>query len=211
MKFYDIKQNSDEWYSIRVGIITGSKISCIMANDDKVFGEVAKKYATNLAIEQLTGVKIDSEFYNKDMKRGHEQEPLAISLYEEYNFCEIKNGGFFTDGFVGCSPDGLVGDDGLIEVKSVIPTTHYNNMKRFTVDPAYKWQVYFNLYITNRKWIDFVSYCDNYFESKKIFIHRLYRDDLVHEFERMNKRIDNFLHYIKLRKQEIIESKTDNY
>lgn len=211
MKFYNIKQNSEEWNELRNGVITGSKIGCIMANYGKAFGEMAKKYAINLAIEQLTKNKIQSEFYNKDMQRGHAQEHLAIALYEEYNFTEVSKGGFFSNGVVGCSPDGLVDDDGLIEIKSVIPTTHYANMKRKNVDPAYKWQFYFNLYFTNRTWIDFVSYCDNYQEDKKLFIHRLHKEDLSNEFEIMNARINEFIVYVEKIKQKIIESKTDNY
>lgn len=211
MNFYDIRQNTEEWFDLRSGVITGSKIGCIMAHVGKSFGEVAKKYAINLAIEQITGNKIESDYTNRHMIRGHEQEPLAIALYEEYNFCEVKKGGFFSDGVLGCSPDGLVEDDGIIEVKSVIPTVHFANIKRQGVDPAYKWQVYFNLYASNRKWIDYISYCDNYATNKKIFIHRLYKEDLKNEFEEMKERINDFIVYVENQKEIILNSKIDNY
>jgi len=211
MKFYNISQKSYEWDNLRNGVITGSKLDCIMANNGKAFGEIAKKYAINLAIEQITGKKIESEFTNRDMLRGNEQEPLAICEYEEYNFLEVKNGGFFSDGIIGCSPDGLVQEDGIIEIKSVIPHIHFANIKRQSIDPSYKWQIYFNLYCSNRSWIDFISYCDNYAMNKRLFIHRIYRDDLKGEFEIMNIRIKQFIKYIKEQKEVILSSKIDNY
>ena len=211
MKFYDIKQNSEEWFELRKGIITGSKISCVMANNGKSFGEVAKKYAINLAIEQITNQRIESDFKNSHMIRGNDQEPLAITSYEEYNFIEVSNGGFYSDGVIGCSPDGLVADDGMIEVKSVIPTVQFANIKRQAIDPSYKWQIYFNLYVSGKDWIDFISYCDNYAPNKKLFIHRLYRSDLVDEFEEMKNRINEFIVYVGKQKEIILNSKMDNY
>ena len=211
MKFFDVEQNSDEWDNLRVGVITSSKIPCIMANYGSSFGEVAKKYAINLVIEQLTETKINNEYFNKEMQRGHEQEPLARCLYEEYTFSEVLNGGFFTDGIIGCSPDGLICEDGLIEVKSVIPTVHFANVKRQNIDPAYKWQIISNLKFTCKEWIDFISFCDQYPDDKKLFIYRSYKEEYKEEFEMIDIRINEFIEHIKKQKEIILNSKYINY
>ena len=105
---------SDEWFDLRGGRLTSSKLGVIMANFGKSFGEPAKKYAVNIAIEQITGNPIASTYTNDHMQRGHDQEPIARMMYESEQFCDVTNGGFFESEFIGCSPDGLVGDDGVI-------------------------------------------------------------------------------------------------
>jgi hypothetical protein len=141
MSWIDVQQNTDEWQKLRLGKATASNFGCFMANYGNAFGEPAKRYALQLALERLTGKKAEYSFTNEHMERGHEQEPVAKMLYAEEHFADITNGGFFDCGEYGDSPDGLVGTVGLVEVKSVIAPTHYANMQRGTFDPAYKWQL----------------------------------------------------------------------
>lgn len=173
----------------------------------KSFTETAKKYAVDIAIEQITGNPISSNYSNQHMERGHEQEPMARMLYEDENFCDVSNGGFFQSDFVGCSPDGLVCEDGAVEIKSVISSIHYTNVKRGTVDPAYKWQCRGNLKFTGREWLDFVSYCADYPTGKQLFIHRLHKDDLKEEFALIDARIELFEELVSATKTIILESK----
>jgi hypothetical protein len=203
--FHDIEQNSDEWFSMRGGLITSSKLGTIMANYGKSFGEPAKKYAVNIAIEQITGNAISSTYSNAHMERGHEQEPIARMLYEDEHFCDVENGGFFEDGEVGCSPDGLPAG-GVIEIKSVIATTHYANVKRGSLDPAYKWQCYGNLLFTGRNWLDFVSYCEDFPEDKQLFIHRIHKDNSTEEFNMIMSRIAMFKELISSSKKLILNN-----
>ena len=205
-KFIDVEQNSDEWYELRGGKLTSSKLGVIMASYGKAFGEPAKKYAVNIAIEQITGNAIASTYTNEHMQRGHDQEPIARELYEDTNFCDVTNGGFFESEFVGCSPDGLVDDDGVIEIKSVIGTTHFATIKRQNVDPAYKWQCIGNLLFTGREWIDFISYCEEFPEDKQLFVKRLHKADLSEEFEMIKNRIEEFKLLVESTKKLIIES-----
>ena len=191
MIFHDIAQNEDSWYALRLGKLTASSMGKIMANYDKAFGAPAKQLAINIACEQLTGRSGFSSYSNAHMDRGHEQEPIARRLYEEQTFTDVTNGGFFEDGFLGCSPDGLV-DNGLIEIKSVIAHVHYANIKRNDFDPAYKWQKYFNLMFTGRDWIDFVSYCADFPEETQLFIHRKYKEECEEEFYMLHKRVGEF-------------------
>ena len=191
-KFIDIEQNTDEWFALRSGLLTSSKLGLVMANGSNAFGDPAKKYAINIAIEQITGKPIPSAFTNDHMLRGHEQEPIARALYEQQTFTDVSNGGFFKSDFIGCSPDGLVSDSGVIEIKSVIASTHYANVKRNGIDPAYKWQCIGNLKFTGADWLDFVSYCADYPEGMQLFINRIYPADFVEEFAMLDRRIREF-------------------
>lgn len=205
-KFHDIQQNTDEWFEMRSGLLTSSKLGVIMANYGKAFGEPAKKYAVNMAIEQITGKSIASSFTNDHMERGHEQEPIARMLYEEEMFCNVSNGGFFGSDTIGCSPDGLVDDDGVIEIKSVISTVHFANIKRQSVDPAYKWQCYGNLKFTGREWIDFISYCSEFPGDKQLYTFRINKADIQEQFSMIDERTALFIKLVEETKQTIINS-----
>jgi len=204
--FYDVEQNSDEWYDLRGGKFTSSNAGKVMANLGKSFGEPAKKYAVNIAIEQITGKPIASDYSNAHMERGHEQEPIARMLYEDQTFCDVGNGGFFGSDFIGCSPDGLAGDDGVIEIKSVIAPVHFANVKRGTVDPAYKWQCIGNLLFTGRDWIDFISFCADFPLDKQLYICRLHKNDCTDEFKLLSDRLRGFKLLVDSVKTVILDS-----
>jgi len=178
--------------SFEGGRLTSSKLGVIMSNYGKDFGEPAKKYAVNIAIEQITGIAIPSDYSNAHMQRGHEQEPIARMMYEDDTFCDVSEGGFFMSDFVGCSPDGLVDEDGAIEIKSVIATTQYATVKRQSLDPTYKWQCVGNLKFTGRDWLDYVSYCSEFPEDKQLFVHRLNKESYQEEFKMIDSRIEEF-------------------
>lgn len=205
--FHDVEQNTDEWYHLRGGKFTSSNAGKVMANLGKAFGEPAKKYAVNIAIEQITGKPISSDYTNAHMDRGHEQEPVARALYEDRIFGDVDNGGFFGSDFIGCSPDGLVYSYGVIEIKSVIASVHFNNIKRGTVDPAYKWQCICNLLFTGRDWIDFVSYCSEFPLDNQLYIYRMNKEDYQEEFKQVNDRLDEFKELVDLTRLTIINSK----
>lgn len=195
-EFHDVPQNTDAWQALRLGKATASNYGCFMANYGAAFGEPAKRYALQIALERLTGKKAEFSFSNEHMERGHEQEPIARQLYEEENFCTVKNGGFFCWKTHGDSPDGLVGDDGVVEFKSVIAPTHFANIQRGTFDPAYKWQLIGHLSDTTRQWVDFTSYCSDFPEGAQLFIHRLHRKDCADELGMLKKRRDEFQNLI---------------
>lgn len=210
-RFIDVNQNSDDWYKLRAGKLTSSNLGKIMANYGKAFGEPAKKLAMVIANEIVTGNPVESNYTNEHMQRGHEQEPIARMLYENLTFCDVTNGGFFESEFVGCSPDGLVGDDGVIEIKSVIVPTHFATVKRQGVDPAYKWQCIGNLFFTGREWLDFISYCEDFQEGKNLFVHRILKTDLSEQFEMIEKRVLEFELVVSDFVKTISESKYINY
>ena len=142
------------------GKVTASNFSVVMANEGKPFSDAAKRYALQVALERINNRRSDSGFSgNEHTERGHEQEKIARALYEMENFVNVDNGGFFDHGLYGDSPDGLVGDDGVIEIKSVIAPVHYATLKRGSFDQAYTWQLIGHLDCCGRSWVDFVSYC----------------------------------------------------
>jgi len=204
MIWHDVEQNGDEWITLRLGKATASSFGLIMANDGKAFGEPAKRYALQLALEQIRGCRSEFGFTNEHMERGHEQEPVARMLYEEMNFVDIDNGGFFDCGAYGDSPDGLVSDDGLIEIKSVIPSTHYSTLCRGSFDPAYRWQLVGHLDCSERQWVDFVSYCSDFPEEKQLIIYRLNREECAEEIERLRNRRSEFINLIAETKRKIM-------
>jgi hypothetical protein len=197
-KFHDVEQGSDAWHALRCGKVTASNYGLIMANEGKAFGEPARKYALQTALERITGVKSASGYSNGHMERGIEQESTARALYETQHFVNVDNGGFFESpcGLYGDSPDGLVNEDGLIEIKSVIAPVHYATMRRGAHDPAYTFQLIGHLDSTGREYVDFVSYCSEFPEEKQLIVYRLYRNDYLDHIERLSKRRTDFLRLI---------------
>lgn len=202
MPWIDVEQNTDEWLDLRIGKIGGSSIGKIMANYGKAFGKPAHDQALRVALEKITGQRHENTYSNAHMERGHEQEPIARMLYEERTFSKVMNGGFFDfDEYIGVSPDGLVGTDGSIEIKSVIDTVHYETIKRGAFDPSYKWQLYLNLKSLNRAWIDYVQYCAAFPVGKQLFVQRIFYADCEIFFHMIDSRLDEF--------KGLVEEKTE--
>jgi len=197
MIFHDVQQNTDEWFDLRLGKVTNSKSPTFMANDGNAFGDPAKDYALQIALEQVNGKRAEFSFSNDHTERGHEQEPIARALYEEQHFVDIANGGFFDYGAWGDSPDGLIGDDGVLEIKSVIAKVHYATLRRGNFDPAYRWQLVGHLDCTGRDWVDFASYCADFPPARQLIVYRLHRADCADELSRLQKRREQFLKLVQ--------------
>jgi YqaJ-like viral recombinase domain len=205
MIFKDVEQNSEEWFNLRVGMVTTSNFAKFMANYGKAFGDPAVKYAFKLAKEQITGEKADEEsFTNAFMDAGHEWEPVAKDAYENDTFNKVSNGGFCQSEKyknVGGSPDGLIlNDKGGIEIKSVIDWTQRTTIKRNSFDPAYRWQILGNIWLCDLDYLDFISYGYNYTEEKKLFIHRVTREEYQEEIDKIEPRLIEFLELIEKEK-----------
>lgn len=164
--FENLEQGSQEWLDIRKGKMTASHADAIGNN-----GKGLETYILNLMAEKYSnGEKID--YKNPDMERGHELEDQARSIYAINTGAEIKQVGFIEHSeFVGCSPDGLVGDDGMLEIKCPSDVIYFQHLLKGeeAIDSKYIWQMQMNLLITGRKWIDYVAYNPNYEKSSFIF------------------------------------------
>lgn len=196
-QWHDVEQNTDVWVQLRVGKATGSNAGCYMANGDGAFGEPAKKYALQVALEIATGRKAEFSFSNDHTERGHEQEPVAKMHYEDAEFVTVTNGGFFDCVDHGDSPDGLIGTDGVLEIKCVTAAVHYATLKRGSFDPAYRWQLVSHLDCTGRDWVDFVSFCSEFPEASQLIVYRSTRDDFKEELVRLAERRAKFLELVQ--------------
>lgn len=159
----DLVQRSDEWYAARRGIITASMVGRLITpkairvadNPD------SRRTALLLAAERITGWT-EPSYINDDMWRGIEDEPLARDIYAEH-YAPVDEAGFMTEdkwGYqIGYSPDGLVADDGLIEIKSRRPKIHLETILAGTPSAEHMAQLQCALLVSGRDWIDYVSYC----------------------------------------------------
>ena len=196
MHWHDVAQNSEAWQALRCGKATASNFGTFMANYGKAFGDPAKKYAVQIALERATGNKAENEYSNGHMERGHLLEPVARALYEQSYFVDVSNGGFFDCGDHGDSPDGLVSNDGVIEIKSVTPVVHYNTLSRGKHDPAYTWQLVGHLDCTGRDWGDLVSFCPEFPEDKQLIVYRVDRDQMQQELKMLAERRAEFIELV---------------
>jgi putative phage-type endonuclease len=158
---FDIEQGTDDWLALRRGVITASTISKLVTSTGKVANnDTSRAQLLQLLAERITG-ESEPSFYSDDMARGHLLEPLARDLYAKH-YQPVRECGFVTAQFdlatIGYSPDGLVGDDGLIEIKAPRRKTHLKSLLNREVPAEYMAQVQTGLAVTGRAWCDFISY-----------------------------------------------------
>ena len=161
MILHDVEQRSDGWYAIRLGKPTASEFSSIVTSK----GEESKsrsEYAATLAAELYAGMRLDVWEGNIHAERGREFEDEALARYELANGVTVQRVGFITDDNekYGCSPDGLVGEDGAVEVKCLKATRHIAAMcyyrKHGRCQPDYIQQTQGQIWISGRKWCDLI-------------------------------------------------------
>jgi len=160
MKIINCEQRSPEWYAARLGIPTASNFDKIVITDGSV-SKQAKKYMYKLIGERLAGASEDS-YENEAMIQGREMEDEARQLYQIATGQSVEQVGFcLADtcvGVFGCSPDGLVGETGLIEIKCPTMAVHVEYLIDDKLPTKYIQQVQGQLLVTGREWCDFVSY-----------------------------------------------------
>jgi predicted phage-related endonuclease len=172
----EIIQGSDEWKQLRCGLITGSKISDVMQEKK---GTGYANYLAQLVCERLTGC-VTETYKNAYMERGNEDEPLARECYEFVTGNEVEQIAFVKHPTIDCfgvSPDGLIGDDGMVEIKRKIPAIHIDYIFKNRIPPEYVKQMTAELACTGRKWNEFVSYCPELPENMQLFVCRMERDE----------------------------------
>lgn len=168
-------QGSEEWFAARLGLVTASCFSDILAKGE---GTVRKKYMRRIVAERLTGVCSEA-FSSHHTDRGTQQEPLARMEYEAVTGNLVEEVGFIKHPELqaGVSPDGLIDEDGGGEFKCVIPSVQIETVERGKYPPTHKPQIMGGLWITGRKWWDFVSYSPDLPGKLRLYIFRVERDD----------------------------------
>jgi hypothetical protein len=158
MRIYtDIEQGTPEWLDLRKGIITSTVVKSLITPTFKLAeNDKTRKAIWKLASERITG-HLEDSFYSSDMERGHFEEPLARDLYGgavEVGFITNKIGGVT----VGYSPDGLVGENGLIEIKSAKQSIQVERIVSGIVPVEHLPQIHYGMLVSERDWCDFISY-----------------------------------------------------
>lgn len=175
-----MQQQSEEWFTARIGRVTGSRVKDVMAKGrGKEPSATRRNYMMELLCERLTGNRAEG-FTSSAMQRGTELEPFARMAYELDRGLMVVETGLVLhpsiDGF-GASPDGLSGSDGLLEIKCPNTATHIATLQSGRHDPQYEWQMLAQMACTGREWVDFVSFDDRLPESLQYACFRFERDD----------------------------------
>lgn len=175
MKILDLEQGTPEWHEARLGIITMSRIKSLLVNGKHStgFGADAFSYMHELIGEQLTGEPSDAFQGNRHTERGHELESAARELYTIQTGHEPREVGIILNHGVGYSPDSLVGDNGLVEIKTKLPKFQVDLLLSGEIPKEHVAQLQGGLWVSEREWIDFVSY----WPGLPLFIKRAYRDE----------------------------------
>ena len=174
-----MEQLSPEWFAARLGKVTASRVADILATIKSGESASRRNYKVQIVTERLTQIKTET-YMNQAMQDGIDREPTAREIYEHLKDVKVIETGFVnhhTIEMAGASPDGLVGDDGIIEIKCPIETTHTTNLLEKKLPSKYKPQVQFQLACTQRKWCDFISYNPNFEPRLQLSVVRVERDD----------------------------------
>ena len=175
----EIIQGSPEWFSVRLGRVTASRVADVVAKTKTGWGASRANYMAELIAERLTG-EVAPSFSSAAMQWGTEMEPMARAAYEFRTDATVETIGFVSHPSIlmsGASPDGLVGSDGLVEIKCPNTATHIDTLMGDTIDGKYQTQMQWQMACTGRQWCDFVSFDPRMPESMRLFIQRVKRDD----------------------------------
>ena len=181
-----IEQGTPEWFAQRLGKVTASRVADIIAKTKTGVAASRGNYLAQLVAERLTGQAADS-FKSGAMQHGTETEPMARMAYE------TETGQMVTEvamiqhpkiEMAGASPDGLVGEDGLVEIKCPNTSTHIATLMADKAPSGYMAQMQWQMACTGRAWCDFVSFDPRMPEDMQLFIKRVPRDEkLIAEYE----------------------------
>ena len=173
-------QGTEEWFTIRIGKVTASRVADVIAKTKTGYSATRDNYMAQLVCERLTGQKGES-FSNAAMQHGTDTEPLARAAYEALKDVLVDEVGFVphpTIEMAGASPDGLVGDDGLLEIKCPNTATHIETLLSQSVPSKYNTQMQFQMACTGRQWCDFVSFDNRLPTELQLFVKRVPRDNV---------------------------------
>ncbi len=174
-----MEQQSAEWFAAKAGKVSASRLADVMAKIKTGEAATRRNYKTEIVCERLTGFKTES-FTTKAMTDGIEREPIARALFESRFGVIVDEVGFIDHPTIpnsGASPDGLIGSDGLLEIKCPNRATHLEYFLDGVPPAKYIPQMMWQMASTGRKWCDFASYSPDFPEHLQLFVVRLHRDD----------------------------------
>lgn len=181
MRVVDCEQGSPEWFAARLGKVSASRVADIIAKTKTGWSTSRANYAAELVAERLTGNKTES-FSNAAMQWGTDTEPQARSMYEFMHDATVVTVGTVlhpTIDMACASPDGLLGADGLIEIKCPNTATHIETLLGDGIAGKYVTQMQWQMSCTGRKWCDFVSFDPRMPADMQMSVQRVMRDDAM--------------------------------
>lgn len=173
------EQGTAEWLALRAGKVTASRVADVIAKTKTGAGASRANYMAELIAERLTGEPAE-KFVNAAMAWGTEKEPEARALYEFLTDAEVTQVGFVPHPTIsdsGASPDGLVGTEGMVEIKCPNTATHIETLLGQVVPAKYITQMQWQMACTGRQWCDFASYDPRMPDSMRLFVKRIERDE----------------------------------
>lgn len=200
MIIHDVQQGSAEWFELRLGKVTGSRLKDVFKADNL-------SLIDELIAEQLTEIWEENDYLSEAMQRGVDEEPNALRRYEELHGVELIRGGFIQSEefpLLGYSPDGRVGLVGGVEIKCPSSKKHIQYCRMNKLPGEHKWQVY-DAFIVNKdlQWYDFMSY-DPRVQQRPEFIIRTYRKDIESELLGAVAELKKFFAKLERYKEEIL-------
>lgn len=199
------EQQNDTWRQSRIGKVTASRVADVVAKTRSGWSASRETYMGELIAERLTGVPAE-RYKNAAMDWGTEKEPQARAAYQFEQGVLVRQVGFVTHpeiAMTGASPDGLVGEDGLVEIKAPNTSTHVATLLGQSVPGKYVTQVMWQLACTDRQWCDFASFDPRLPGSMQLWIKRIERDDaLIVELE---EQVQEFLHELDVKVKALRE------
>jgi len=169
---YDCEQGSEDWFRARMGIPTASEFGTVLAPRAGSEGKMRRTYLHKLAGEIITGEPME-RYGNAHMERGHEMEAEARSLYAFMSDADPTQIGFLRNGQKGCSPDSLIGDAGMLEIKTKLPHLLIDCILKDDFPAEHKAQCQGALWVAEREWVDIAVY----WPRMPMFVKRAYRDE----------------------------------
>jgi len=197
-----MEQRTEEWFQARLGKVTASRVADVLAKIKSGESASRRNYKIQLVSERLTGEKQET-YINQAMQDGIDREAFARDRYVQ-QFGEVEEVGFIKHPTLeaGASPDGMVGDDGILEIKCPMGSTHTETLMTQDVPSRYVPQIQFQLLVTGRKWCDFVSYNPMFPEHLQVFVKRVeadlaYQKELESEVKQFLSEVDNVINKLK--------------
>lgn len=174
-----MNQQTPEWFAVRAGKVTASRFCDVLAKIKVGESRERAKYRWELVAERLTGEKAEG-YSNRAMERGTELEPFARMAYEAHTKNMVEEAGFIVHPslpYVGCSPDGLIGDDGGLEIKCPASAVIHIQTIQGGMPSEHRAQVQGAMWVTGRAWWDFVSYDPRMPEKLRLYVERVKRNE----------------------------------
>ena len=206
--FQDIKQNTDAWLEIRRGKVTASRVADVMAKTKTGVSASRANYLIELALQRVTGV-IEPSFMNDAMQHGKDNEQTARTAFEVAHNVFVDQVAFVDHPTIkdfGCSPDGLIDTDGIVEIKNPNSSTHWATIKANEIPNKYYIQMMAQLSCTGREWNDYVSFDSRFPDRSQLFVKRLHRDDKY--IAEMESEIIKFLDEVNSEVELIMKGKS---